>query len=77
MTRAAYVRHRLARTHRDGSFQFTAAALWWLQRQTRGVPRRINLACERAVLLAYTRRLRSVNWDMARMACKEFSKVWR
>jgi general secretion pathway protein A len=74
---AAYIRHRLARTHRDGSFHFTAPALWWLQRKTCGVPRRINLACERAVLLAYTRRLRSVNWDMARLACKEFSKVWR
>ena len=74
---AAYVRHRVARTHRDGNFHFTSTALWWLQRKTRGVPRRINLACERAVLLAYTRQMRSVNWDLAKMACKEFSKVWR
>jgi general secretion pathway protein A len=74
---AAYVRHRVARTHRDGSFHFSSAALWWLQLKTRGVPRRINLACERAVLLAYSRRARSVNWDMVRLACNEFSKVWR
>jgi general secretion pathway protein A len=74
---AAYVRHRLARTHGDGSFHFTPAALWWLHRKTNGVPRRINLACERAVLMAYTRRAKGVNWDMVRLACKEFSKVWR
>lgn len=74
---AAYVRHRLAHSRSDGHFDFSPTALWWLQRKTRGVPRRINLACERAVLLACTQHMRSVNWDMVRVACKEFSKVWR
>lgn len=73
---AAYVRHRIHRTHRDGSFDFSNLALWWLHWRTAGVPRRINLACERAVLLAYTARTRRVTWSMVQRACKDFSKAW-
>lgn len=74
---AAYVRHRLACTHSSGDFSFSPAALWWLQYKTRGVPRRINLACERAVLLAHTHRTRRVSLDLIRQACNEFSKFWQ
>jgi len=73
---AAYVRHRIKRTHRDGGFEFTGMALWWLQWQTRGVPRRINLACERAVLLAFAMSTRRVTASMVRQACREFSEAW-
>ena len=73
---AAYVRHRIHRTHRDGSFDFSNPALWWLHWRTAGVPRRINLACERAVLLAYTAQTRRVTWAMVRQACNDFSKAW-
>lgn len=72
----AYVNGRLDSTHRDGSFYFTASALWWLQFKTRGVPRRINLACERAVMLAYKQHRSSVNMSMTRQACNAFSRAW-
>lgn len=73
---AAYVRHRIQRTHRDGQFEFTPPALWWLQWYTRGVPRRINLACERAVLLAFALSTRRVTASMVRQACREFAGAW-
>ncbi len=72
----AYVRHRIQRTHRDGQFEFSAMALWWLQWYTRGVPRRINLACERAVLLAFALSTRRVTASMVRQACREFAGAW-
>ncbi|WP_439114100.1 ExeA family protein [Hydrogenophaga sp.] len=74
----AYVRHRIHRTHQDGSFAFTPAALWLLHWRTRGVPRRINLACERAVLLSSAQpETRRVTWPMVWEACGEFSRVWK
>lgn len=74
---SAYVRHRIKRTHRDGEFEFTSSALWWLQWYTRGVPRRINLACERAVLLAFALSTRRVTASMVRQACREFAGAWK
>lgn len=73
---AAYVRHRIALTHRDGDFSFSDAALWWVHRKTGGVPRRINLTCERALLLACTQGTRRVDWRIARTACRDISKAW-
>jgi len=75
---SAYVQHRIARTHRDGRFSFSPAALWVLHWRTQGVPRRINLAAERAVLLACTRRnTQRISWSMVWQACNEFRRVWR
>lgn len=72
----AYIRHRLRLTHRTGDFRFTPSALWWLHRRAHGVPRRINYACEKALLLAYAQGARQVDWSIARQACGEFLKVW-
>jgi general secretion pathway protein A len=74
---SAYVRHRISRTHQDGRFSFSPAALWVLHWRTKGVPRRINLAAERAVLLAGTQHSRRVIWSMSWNACNEFKKVWQ
>jgi len=71
-----YIQHRIRLTHRTGQFGFTPMALWWLHRRSRGVPRRINYACEKALLLAYAAGVQQVNWSMARQACAEFTKVW-
>lgn len=73
---AAYVRHRIALTHRAGDFAFTDSALWWIHRQTKGVPRRINLACDRALMLACAQGSRRVGWYMARTACGEVARAW-
>ena len=74
---SAYVRHRIARTHIDGQFEFTEAALTGLHWRTSGVPRRINLAGERALFLACGEKTRRVTLGMVWSACNEFSKVWK
>lgn len=74
---AAYVRHRIAQTHSDGQFGFTDAALASLHWRTKGVPRRINLVGERAILLACAQKTRRITWGMVWEACNEFSKVWK
>jgi general secretion pathway protein A len=71
-----YIRHRIRLTHREGRFEFSDLALWQLHRRSKGVPRRINFACEKALLLAYARGQQRVGWNLARQACLEFSKVW-
>lgn len=71
-----YVSHRIAHTHEDGRFGFSRAALWCLHWRTRGVPRRINLAADRAVLLAYASNTRRVSWPMVWQACNEFKRAW-
>ena len=50
---SAYVAHRLAVAGLVGAAPFSAAALRRVQRLSRGVPRRINLLCDRALLGAY------------------------
>ena len=50
---AAYVRHRLEASGLQRPLPFDARALRRIHRATRGVPRRINLLCDRALLGAY------------------------
>ncbi len=50
---AAYVAHRLAVAGRQGGLPFDAAALRCIHRLSAGVPRRINLLADRALLGAY------------------------
>jgi general secretion pathway protein A len=49
----AYVRHRLAVAGLKGALPFDDAALARIHTLSRGVPRRINLLCDRALLGAY------------------------
>jgi general secretion pathway protein A len=72
----AYILHRIRMTHQVGRFEFTPMALRHLYRRTRGVPRRVNYACEKALLLAYAQGQKQVGWSLARQACQEFSRVW-
>ena len=50
---AHYIRHRLAVAGLNGPIPFTADSLSRIHRICRGVPRRINLLCDRALLGAY------------------------
>jgi general secretion pathway protein A len=50
---AQYVAHRLAVAGLKGALPFDAAALRRVHQLTRGVPRRINLLCDRALLGGY------------------------
>ncbi|MDN3921428.1 AAA family ATPase [Roseateles violae] len=58
---AHYVRHRLEIAGAEGSLPFDRGAMRRIHRLSRGVPRRINLLCDRALLGAYSRGRRQVD----------------
>jgi general secretion pathway protein A len=75
-----YVRHRL-RVAGAAEEIFTPAALAEVHRLAAGVPRVINVTCDRALLGAYTRETRKVSAALVRLAAGEvygrrFVPVW-
>ena len=68
---AAYIRHRLVVSGRTGSNPFDSTARPRIHKVTRGVPRRINLLCDRAMLGAYARGTQRINAAMIDEAGKE------
>src|SRR6266853_1872270 len=75
-----YVRHRLRIAGATGEI-FTPGALRELHRLSSGIPRVINVSCDRALLGAYTREARKVSAGLVRQAAGEvygrrFVPVW-
>ena len=72
---AAYVRHRLkvAGATRD---IFTDRALREVHRVSHGVPRLINIICDRALLGAYTREESEIGVMLVRSAAREVAGNW-
>ncbi len=68
---AAYIRHRLVVSGRTGTNPFDSNARQRIFRITRGVPRRINLLCDRAMLGAYARGTQRITAPMIDEAAKE------
>ena len=66
-----YVEHRLAVAGLQGSLPFDAAALAAIHRSTGGVPRRINLLADRALLGAYAQQRREIGRAMVLHAAQE------
>lgn len=73
---AAYVRHRLrvAGATRD---IFSDRALREVHRVSHGVPRLINIICDRALLGAYTQEQHDIGVSLVRKAAAEISGKWR
>lgn len=67
---AAYVRHRLAVAGGDPS-TFTGGALRLVHRLSGGVPRLVNVICDRALLGAYARNAPRVTRALVRRAARE------
>jgi general secretion pathway protein A len=65
-----YVRHRLRVAGASGEI-FTGAALNEVFRLSSGIPRVINVSCDRALLGAYTRETRTVTASLVRRAAGE------
>jgi general secretion pathway protein A len=65
-----YVRHRLRVAGANGEI-FTAAALREVHRLSGGIPRVINVSCDRALLGAYTQEARTVTAGLVRRAAGE------
>ncbi|GLS13467.1 ATPase AAA [Hydrogenophaga electricum] len=68
---ARYVQHRLQVAGLQGEGPFTAAALRRIHTLTGGVPRRINLLCDRALLGAYGNGLRQIGDEVIERAARE------
>jgi general secretion pathway protein A len=68
---AQYVRHRLSVAGLVGEVPFDARALRHVHRHARGVPRRINLLCDRALLGAYAQGRKTVDAAMVDHAARE------
>ncbi|MDP2263888.1 MAG: AAA family ATPase [Hydrogenophaga sp.] len=66
-----YVQHRMAVAGLQGPLPFSEAALRRVHLLTRGVPRRINLLCDRALLGAYASRIPRVERAVVDKAASE------
>jgi len=70
-----YVLYRLSRAAGEPRDDlFTAPALDRIYRYSRGIPRLVNIACDRALLLAYGEDLRTVTGAVARRAVGELEE---
>ena len=67
----AYIRHRLLVADGEGKVGFDHDALVAVHRLSRGVPRLINLICDRALLAGYVHNTRRITASMVRQAAKE------
>jgi general secretion pathway protein A len=66
-----YIEHRLSVAGWSGPLPFDAKALRLIHATSRGVPRRINLLCDRAMLGAYAQGLRRVGAPVVEAAAAE------
>ena len=66
----SYIQHRL---HIAGyrTPLFSPAALKHIYRQSKGVPRLVNVICDRAMLGAYTAEVMNIEYPLAQAACNE------
>ncbi|MBT1071633.1 ExeA family protein [Pelotalea chapellei] len=67
----AYIRHRMEVAGNMGGVSFGYYALKWIYMYTHGVPRMINILCDRALLIAYGDERRSINARTVSRAIKE------
>ncbi|MBN1140632.1 MAG: AAA family ATPase [Deltaproteobacteria bacterium] len=67
----AYVRHRLKLAGSPNPDLFTHRGLKKIYDFSEGYPRLINLVCDRAMLIAYTRESRRIGWGIVRDAVRE------
>src|SRR5688500_13368912 len=68
---ADYIRHRLEVAGGAGKVGFTRGALSAVHRLSGGIPRLVNLICDRALLAGYVRGERTIDAGMVRRAARE------
>ena len=67
-----YIEHRMLKAGADkGSGVFTEGSYALIYRLSRGIPRRINAICDRALLIAYSRDLRTIDRRLIRAAVRD------
>ncbi len=70
---AAYIQHRLLVVDAEDKIHFSKDTYKKIHRYTKGVPRLINVLCDRALLAGYSLRNRNINCAMVDKAYKEVS----
>jgi len=70
-----YISHRLTVAGGKGAAAFTRGALRRIFRRAGGVPRLINVACDRALLIGYTDEKREISAPMAKKAINEVGEL--
>ena len=68
-----YIRHRLVVAGGEGKVSFTAAALAAVHQKSGGIPRLVNLICDRALLGGYVAGTRVIDAPLVRQAARETS----
>jgi general secretion pathway protein A len=68
-----YIRHRLMVAGGEGKVSFTAAALAAVHQKSGGIPRLVNLICDRALLGGYVAGTRVIDAPLVRQAARETS----
>ncbi len=68
-----YIQHRLNIASRKKGLKFPKAAVKAIYRYSKGVPRRINIACDRTLLTAYGFNKRRITASIARSAIKKLT----
>jgi hypothetical protein len=72
-----YIMHRLMIAGGHGDIKFTGPAIRRIFGYSHGLPRRINAAAERCLLIAFLRGTHTIDWRMAREALKELKGDYR
>lgn len=72
----SYIEHRLSIAGGIANVRFTSAAYSLIYKFSRGVPRRINSICDRALLVAYTRNKSVISWRIIREAIKDLGNEY-
>jgi general secretion pathway protein A len=68
-----YIRHRLTVAGGEGKVSFTGAALAAVHQKSGGIPRLVNLICDRALLGGYVAGTRVIDAPLVRQAARETS----
>ena len=68
-----YIKHRLIISGSHGDINFSRAALNKIFKFSGGLPRRINAACERSLLIAFTKGTNTITGSIAYQAIKEIT----
>lgn len=71
----AYIRRRMEVAGETGGVSFSMYAIRWIYLYTRGVPRMINILCDRALLVAYGDEKRRISSGIITRAIKEILNV--
>lgn len=69
----AYIHHRLHIASKKSTIQFDRTVLKAVYKYSRGIPRLINIACDRSLLSAYAQNQAGVTGRIARTAIRELS----